>query len=64
MWVDGVLLVAISALFLLMIEASYKLGKDRGYDDGYQAAVDLQYVTPLELVAPWEHRPAVRDRDA
>ena len=64
MWVDGILLVAFIALMALVIEGAYRLGRDHGYDDGYQAAVDLSYMGQVELVAPWEHRPAVRDRDA
>ena len=61
MWVDAILVLSLLVLVVLMVEAAYRLGKDRGYDDGYQAAVDLSYIGQVELIAPWEHRPATRD---
>lgn len=64
MWVDAVLIVALIVSLLIVGEALYRIGREHGYDAGYQAAVDLSYMGQVEIVAPWEHRPAVRDRDA
>ena len=68
MWVDAALLVIMVGTFILVVEAAYRLGKQRGYIDGMtsQAKADAKalFYRPLTEAdaVDWieRNRPATR----